>query len=133
MMLKYIVATAFIAHGLGHSLGFLAAWTALPMGFVDRPWLLPGGFTMASPVGRAFGLLWLVAMIATIGAGLGLLYGQMWWRPLALAAAVISLTAILPWWPTVAARPRVWATLFDLAVLIALAPTWGDQIVQALR
>lgn len=96
MLLRYIIAMVLIGHGIGHVMGFLEAWTTVSVGFSNQPWLLSSGITIDSPVGRAFGLLWLVAMIGFVGAGLGLLFHQAWWQPLAIAAAVISLVVILP-------------------------------------
>jgi hypothetical protein len=132
-MLKYLVVLVLLAHGIGHVMGFLAAWTSLPMGFTARPWLLSGDVTVQSAIGRAFGLLWLVAMVGTVGAALGLLSGQGWWTPMAIAASVISLVAILPWWNTVTPGSRLWATLVDLAIIGALAGPWRDRILEALR
>lgn len=131
-ILRWVVIIVLLAHGIGHIMGFLAAWTTVPMGFTDRPWLFSDTITVESAVGRAFGLLWLVAMIAFLGAAFGLIGHQVWWRPLLIAAAVISLAAILPWWNTVTAGPRFGAVLVDLAILIALLPPWGLQIEQAI-
>lgn len=131
--LKYIVAVVIIAHGIGHVMGFLAAWTDVPMGFTDSPWVLSQDVSVQGPVGRAFGLLWLVALIGFAGAGLGLLAGQDWWRWLAVAASVVSIVVILPWWNTVNPSARTWALLVDLIVLVALVPGWGEQVVQSLR
>lgn len=132
-MLKYIIALVLIVHGMGHVMGFIESWTKISVGFSEQPWLLSGGVTMESPVGRAFGLLWLVAMIGFVGAGLGLLFYQEWWPPLAVVAAVISLVAIIPWWKTVTPGSGVGATLVDLLVLVALLLPWGDRIVQAIH
>lgn len=131
-ILRWVVIIVLLAHGIGHIMGFLAAWTTVPMGFTDRPWLFSDTITVESAVGRAFGLLWLVAMIAFLGAAFGLIGHQVWWRPLLIAAAVISLAAILPWWNTVTAGPRFGAVLVDLVILIALLPPWGLQIEQAI-
>jgi hypothetical protein len=129
---RWVVIIVLLAHGIGHIMGFLAAWTTVPMGFTDRPWLFSDTITVESAVGRAFGLLWLVAMIAFLGAVFGLIGHQVWWRPLLIAAAVISLAAILPWWNTVTAGARFGAVLVDLVILIALLPPWGLQIEQAI-
>ena len=132
-MLRNLVAVVLIAHGLGHTMGFLAAWTNVPVGFTEQPWLLPGDFAIDSAVGRAFGLLWLVAMVGTVGAGMGLIGRQPGWPQLAVAASVISLVAILPWWGTVTPGSRLWAALFDVAVIVALAFPWGERVAAALR
>jgi hypothetical protein len=132
-ILRWVVIVVLLAHGIGHILGFLESWTSIPAGFTNQPWLLSSGVTMESGVGRAFGLLWLVAMIAFIGAALGLLTGQEWWRTLAIAGAFISLFAILPWWNTINSGARIGAVAVDVAILIALFPSWGEQIARTLQ
>jgi hypothetical protein len=132
-MLRYLVALLLLLHGAGHVMGFLASWTTLPMGFTDQPWILPGDAAVQGAVGRAFGLLWLVAMIATMGAAIALLLHQPLWRPLSISASVISLVAIVPWWNTVPAGPRFGAVSFDVVVIAALSFPWRDAIVRAVE
>ncbi|MCI0398906.1 MAG: hypothetical protein L0332_29515 [Chloroflexi bacterium] len=131
-MLRIIIILALLMHGIGHIIGFLAAWTPVPVGFSNHPWALSGGVTMTSPAGRAFGLLWLVAMIGTVAAGLGLLFHQDWWAPLAVAASVISLVVWLPWWQTVPRGSLVGAVAFDLLIILALLSPWADRVIRAL-
>ncbi len=71
-------------------------------------------------------------MVILVAAGLGLLTGQPWWCPAAIAGAVLSLIIIVPWWNTVAPGARYGGTAFNLLVLIALLPPWSDKVVQAL-
>lgn len=59
MLLQYLIASVFIAQGLGHSLGFLAGWTHLPTGFRDHPWLFSPEVHYTGWTGRLFGLFWL--------------------------------------------------------------------------
>lgn len=132
-VLRWAIIVVLLAHGIGHIMGFLESWTTIPMGFTNQPWLLSNSVTIESAVGRAFGLLWLVAMIAFLGAVFGLFAHQEWWRTLAIAAAFISLMAILPWWNTVTAGARWGAVLVDAAILLALLPTWGEQIARSIR
>jgi hypothetical protein len=132
-MVRYIVALVLLGHGAGHALGFLAAWTELPMGFRDRPWILGEDVKIQTAVGRAFGFLWFAALAGFIGAALGLLLRQQWWEVLAVAASTISILAILPWWNTVTPGPRLWALLVDVVVLIGLLGPWKDQIGRVLQ
>lgn len=132
-MLRLMLAVILIAHGIGHIMGFMAAWTNVPMGFTDRPWLLSTGVTVHSAVGKAFGLLWLVALVALVGAGLGVLLRADWWPMLAIIGSAISLMAILPWWNTVATSPRIWASLVDIVtIVVLLVPAWRDQLTRAV-
>lgn len=116
--MRFVFAIPMIAHGIGHISGFLGAWVT-SSGFSERPWIFSRGITLQSPVGRAFGLLWLVPLLGFVGAGLGLIFGQPWWPAVAIAAAVVSLVVILPWWNTVPSGAKVGAA-FDLLVLIVL-------------
>jgi len=132
-ILRWCVILVLLAHGVGHILGFLVSWTSISAGFAHQPWVLSDGITIESPVGRAFGLLWLVAMIAFLGAGFGLLAHQDWWRFLAVAAAFISLVAILPWWNTVTPGARIGAVMVDILIIAVLLPGWGEEIAQSIQ
>jgi hypothetical protein len=131
-MLRTLVALVLIMHGLAHAMGFLESWTRINVGFRDAPWVL-GGATVESAVGKAFGLLWLVAMAGWVGAGLGLLLHQEWWVPLAIASAVVSLVTILPWWNTVVDGARFGGTLVDAGMLALLLLPWYEQFQRALQ
>ena len=66
-----------ILHGIIHGIAFSSAWQ-----LADVPGA-SGRSTVRMPEAaqRAFGLLWLVALIGFAGAGLGLLFSLAWWRP----------------------------------------------------
>jgi hypothetical protein len=75
-----------------------------------------------------FGILWLLAMLALVIAGLGLLFSQPWWPTVALPAAVLSLVVILPWWNTVPLGAKMGAA-FDLLVLVVLLTPLKERIL----
>lgn len=131
-MLKWITAIALIMNGIGHVVFFFAAWTAVPMGFLDNPWILPGAFTVQSAVGKLSALLWLIAMAGFVVAGIGLLARKAWWPSLAVVAAVISLVVIIPWWNTIDSSTRFWAALADIVVIAAFALPWKRQVIASL-
>jgi hypothetical protein len=127
-IIKYVVILVLLFHGGGHALGFLAAWTRLPMGFTDRPWVFGGDVKIDTAVGRVFGLIWLVALVGFIAAGVGALVGQEWWGVAAFWSSLISIVAIVPWWNTVTPNARIWPILVDVLILAALLGPWRDQI-----
>ena len=133
IFLRWEIIIVLLAHGIGHILGFLEAWTSIPAGFNNQPWVLSNTVTIESPIGRAFGLLWLIALIAFLGAVFGLLGHQEWWRSLAVMAAFTSLIAILPWWNTVTPSARFGAVVVDIVVIVALLPAWGAEIAHRLQ
>jgi hypothetical protein len=107
-LIRWLAALVLICHGIGHIMGFLAAWTTVPVGWQDVPWLLGGGFRIVSPVGKA------------------------WWLPLATAAAAISLVAILPWWMAAPMGARVGAIVVDLVVFWLASPL-GAPLLERLN
>jgi hypothetical protein len=131
-MIRWLIAIAMLMHGVGHITFFLQAFTGSPMGFSTAPWLLPDGFTVDSPVGKAFALLWLLAMLGFMAAAVGLVTRQEWWPALAVAAAVVSLVVLIPWWNVVVPSSRVWVLLADVVVIVAFGLPWKDQVINAL-
>ena len=131
-MIRWLIGIAMLMHGVGHIVFFLEAFTPSPMGFSDAPWLLPGAFTVTSPVGKAFALLWLVAMLGFTGAAIGLFARREWWPTLTVAAAVISLVVLLPWWNTITPSSRVWVLLADVVVIVAFGMPWRQQVIDSL-
>ncbi len=130
-MWRLIFALPLLVHGLAHLSGFLAAYTAGELGFRPQAWLLSGGVTIHSPTGKAFGLLWLLAMLGFVGAALGVFFQQAWWPALALAAAAVSLVVIVPWWNTIPPGARVGAA-FDVLIWLLLASPLRDPLLAQL-
>lgn len=131
-MRRVAAAIVLAVNGLGHFLGFLAAWATVPVGFSSRPWLLSPGITMSSGVGRAFGLLWLISMAMLMSAGSLILLRQKGWRALATAGSLISLITVLPWLNTIAPALVLEATLVDVLVLSLLFGPWSKEVVAAM-
>ena len=131
-MIRWLIVIAMLMHGVGHMVFFLEAFTGSPMGFADAPWLLPGAFTVTSAVGKAFALLWLLAMLGFLIAAIGLLTRRSWWPALAVASAVISLVVLLPWWNTITPSSRVWVLLADLVIIAAFGLPWKQQVIESL-
>jgi len=127
-VIRWLLVIVMVMHGIGHIMGFLAAWTKIPVGWRDAPWLLGGGYHITSPVGAAWGLLWLVVLIGFVGAGLGLIWSQPWWLALAVASAVVSLVAILPWWTSAPLGAAVGGVVVDLVILWLASPLGAPML-----
>ena len=78
--LRYLVSGFLIVHGLGHSGGY---WMFI------RSWLSPD--LLNNPWKWIFVVVWLVAMIGFVIAGVGVLQQKSSWRALSIAASVVSL------------------------------------------
>lgn len=129
--MRWVIGIFFVLHGIGHSMGFLAAWTRVEVGFSDAPWILPGDVAVKSPVGAAWGVLWAVALVGWVAAGIGVLSRSDSWETLAIASAIASLAAILPWWRTVPGGAKAGA-LVDVVVLVGLLTPWGRDLADRL-
>jgi hypothetical protein len=129
MLGKLLLAAPLIGHGMAHISGFIASRTKSLAGYNNNPWIFSSTITLQTPVGRAFGLLWLVAATGFVGTGLGLIFGQSWWPTLAIVAAVISLFVIVPWWNTVPPGAKFGA-FFDAMVTIVMLLPLKDTIME---
>ena len=132
-MIRIIVALVLIAHGIGHSMGVLGAWTTIPSGLTNRSWLFSSGVLVDSATGRVWSLLWLAALVVTTAGGLGLLLQQDWWRTVAVAGAILSLVAIVPWLAAMPLGSAIGAVVVDLLVLALLLLPVGETFVRQLR
>lgn len=129
MVLEYLAALVLIGHGLGHLIGFMDSWTSIDVGFTDKPWIFGGKYMMDSDLGKAFGLLWLVAMVLFIGSAAGILSGETWWRIFAIMGSIVSLVGIIPWWNTVLLGVKAGAAL-DVAILLVLLLSQGETVTK---
>jgi len=126
-MLQYLVMIVLMAHGIGHVTGIMRSWTSIEVGFSDKPWILGGNHTMESTVGKAWGVLWLVALFAFLGSGISVAMGSESWRYTALIGSVFSILAIVPWWNTVMTGAKA-GVILDLAIILVLLLPWGEKI-----
>ena len=126
--IKLIAAGVLLLHGLGHggALGALA-WIRLRPGTPTGDWLaarswlvpsLPGDTAMT--LASAF---WIVSLTGFVVAALsfwGIVIPGSVWRPLAVAAALVSATGIVTFFGTWPMFNMLAALGVDVAVLVAL-------------
>lgn len=127
--LTIIIAVVLLGHGIGHIMGFLASWTNLPMGFTESPWIFSSDTHIQSSLGKVFGVLWLLAMVAFIAAAVGLFMDQSWWTTIAIVASVLSLVAIVPWWNTFTPGSKQAVVLVDVVVLAVMLGPWKAELL----
>ena len=108
-----------ILPGLPNRAGVVEAFASKPCSFADRPCIFSLGVRLPSPVGRIFGLFWLLSTILLVADGLGLILGWSWWANAAVLGSIFSFIAIVPWWNTVVPGARFGA-IFDLVMIAAL-------------
>jgi hypothetical protein len=92
MILRIVLGTILILHGLIHLLGFvaylhLATIETLPY----RTDLLSGALEVGEVGARIYGLLWGLAAVGFVVAGVAVFALLPWWRGLTVLVALLSL------------------------------------------
>jgi hypothetical protein len=116
-MLRIIIALALGMHGVGHALFVGNAWGYWKTGGIGRARLFADVLGAGQPLERAAGLLMLIPLAGFLAAAGGLLSGQGWWRPLALASAVASAGLVLLFAGGLNTSSAFFAVAFDVAVI----------------
>ena len=115
-MLRWALCIIFVVHGFSHLVGFVVPWG---IGEVkDAPYkttLLADAIDVGDAGIRAFGVLWLIAALAFVVAGLACLTGQAWWLTYSTWVAVFSLVLSVLGWP----EARI-GVVVDFLILVLL-------------
>lgn len=99
-MIRIIAAIVFIVHGLIHLLGFVVPWRLATIeGFAYKTTLLSGTLDVGDAGVRVIGLLWLLAAIGFVVAGVAVFTSQPWWQALTLWVTLFSLVISILGWP----------------------------------
>ncbi len=115
-MIRIIVAVLLIGHGLVHLLGFVVPWRLATL--EEMPYkttLLAGTLDVGTAGIRVVGVLWLLAAIGFVVAGVGVFIQQPWWGTVTLGVTLFSLVLCILGWPE--ARFGVLVNLGILAYL----------------
>jgi len=126
MLVKVAVAGVLGAHGVGHALGWMPALgLARFEGVSSGSWLLSGAAGEGAARVMAIGLF-AVPTAGFIVAAIGLLLGQPWWRPVAVASAATSLAASALYPQALPLSSTIGSVVVNVVVLAAiLVAGWG--------
>jgi len=127
-VLEFFAALVILGHGLGHMTGLAASWSNIPTGFSDKPWMFGGDVRMSSAVGKAFGIVFLIATVLFIISSVAAFSGSDLWRTFAILGSAASIACVVPWWNTVIFGARL-GVLLDLAMILILTVPGGEGFV----
>ena len=122
-MLKLVVATVLLAHGIGHSMGLLQIFKVATVnpGWHGDSWLLTqaAGPTATQVVG---GLLWTAAIVGFAALAVAVMgwLPAAWFVPLAIGSSIVSLLSLLFFPVAFPTFSTIGALGVDLAVLLAV-------------
>ena len=115
-MIRIVVATVFVLHGLIHLFGFAKAF-----GYADLPLL---GNTISEPIG----LLWLAAALLCLAVAVALFLAPRWWWVVGALAVVTSQVVIVLAW-----SDAMVGTVANLLLLVAVAYGFAARGPRSLR
>jgi len=119
-LLRYLIAIALFAHGVGHVLFLANSWGYWRGNEEGRSWLFSGVLGAGQVVEGIFSLLWLVPLVGFVAVAWGYFTYQGWWPQLALASTVLSLVMIVLWWGGIDTSSAFFALVFDIVVLVVV-------------
>ncbi len=116
--LRWGIGALLVLHGAIHLLGFLSTFDLARFEQLGAPTLLPSGLEPGDPLLLAFGLVWLVAFLAFVIAGAGVVTQASWAWTVTGIAAGISLAATVVWWRDAWIGAAVSAVVLVVAVVV---------------
>ena len=119
-MLRYLIAIALFAHGVGHVLFLANSWGYWRENEEGRSWLFSRVLGAGQAVEGIFGLLWLVPLVGFVAVTWGYFTHQEWWPQLMLASAAISLVMIVLWWGSLVTGSAFFALVFDIVLIVVV-------------
>lgn len=115
-MIRIIFSIFLVLHGLVHLLWLAVGWNLTDIdGLPYRTTLFGGRLDIGAWGLRILGLLWALAAVVYVIAGLGLLFTAPWWSTATIAVALYSLVLCIVSWPE-----SRWGALINLAILALL-------------
>jgi hypothetical protein len=123
---QLILAAALAAHGIGHILFLVPAWTRFtfqqPVARPSESWLLTPALGLA-PSRAICGLLAFVALVGFAVAGAGLVFDQAWVVPVTVVSSVVSAGLVAGFWNGLSSS-RIPALAFDVVIVVAALAAW---------
>jgi hypothetical protein len=130
--IRWVVALAVAAHGIGHVLFMPVLSDALGLQVTGRSWLLTPlvGESLVRVVASTVAGAVLVGFVVATG---GFVARASWWRAVALGSALASAVLIVTMWDGLQRSSAFFALAFDLAVVASLTiAKWPpEQVLEA--
>ncbi len=130
-MYRFVFGILLVTHGLAHIFDLIALLSPGGQGKDKKPRASRSRRTLTTFRSRVNALSWLAAAWLLTGAGIGIFLGEDWWTTLAIIGAVLSMTAIVPWWNTTRRSARL-GVILDLTILVGLLSPLREKIIELI-
>ena len=135
--LRLVIGGVLLVHGIAHGGALGALWWLNTRPTLDaggwtsaRTWAAPSlGTETATMVAVVFWVLSLVGFVLAALAFWGIVLPVGWWRPLAVASALVSTAGIVLFFGTWPMFNTLAALAVNVAVLVAVATNWPPESV----
>lgn len=98
--MRFLLALLMAVHGVAHGVGFVVTWRLTEFQDMPHDTTLFSGTVDVGEMGiRVVGVLWLLAGLAFLAAGVAALLNASWWPTLTVVAAIFSLPLSIAGWP----------------------------------
>jgi uncharacterized membrane protein YphA (DoxX/SURF4 family) len=130
-MYRFVFGILLVTHGLAHIFDLIALLTPGGQGKDKKPGASRSRGTLTTFRSRVNALSWLAAAWLLTGAGIGIFLSKDWWTTLAAIGAVLSITAIVPWWNRTRRSARL-GVILDVIILVGLLTPLKEKIIELI-
>jgi hypothetical protein len=119
MTLQDILIILFFVHGIAHLPGVIVPWRIAVLREVPyKTTLLSGRIHLSKKGVKFIGLLWLLASLTFILAGIGLFIQSPWWKTLTYIVTIFSIVLCIVDWPDARFGVFINAAIFIILLFI---------------
>jgi hypothetical protein len=120
-----------VTHGLAHIFDLIALLKPGGQGKDKKPGASRSRRTLTTFRSRVNALSWLAAAWLLTGAGIGIFLSKDWWSTIAVIGAVLSITAIVPWWNRTRRSARL-GLILDVIIIVGLLTPLKEKIIELI-
>lgn len=130
-MYRFIFGILLVTHGLAHIFDLLAILKPVGERKGGKPRSSISMSTLTTLRSRATALFWLAAAWTLTGSGVGLFLQKDWWSTVAVIGAMLSITAVVPWWNRTRRSARL-GLIIDGVILVGLLGPLKDKVFELI-
>ena len=117
IVIRALLFTLIILHGLIHLTGFVREWGIAPVEQLSGKTLIP----LSENIAKTIGIFWLAASVLLFVSAAGYIFKKDWWWMVALVAIFISQLLIILYW-----KDAKFGTVANAVILVVCIASYGS-------